>query len=162
MIDGALFLSPEMGVKKEDAILPKHVTLVEDEALLSEMEPEEAEFFREFAVVQSRELLESLRRDIAPAVEMADLEFLGKVGEQRLFSFDVNTLPHPFEKPVLFLLGRQDSAVGYKDAWNVLENYPRASYVVLDRAGHGLGEEQKGLFRALAAEWLDRIEENLA
>ena len=58
--------------------------------------------------------------------------------------------------------GRQDSAVGYVDAWHVLENYPRATYAVLDRAGHGLGEEQKGLFRALAGEWLDRVEESSA
>ena len=159
MIDGALFLSPVMGVNREEATLPKHVTLVEDEALLSEMETEEADFFRGFAVVQSRELLDSIRRDVVPAIEIADHEFLGKVAEQYLFSFDVNILPHPFEKPALFLLGRQDSAVGYTDAWNVIENYPRASYVVLDRAGHGLGVEQKGLFRALTEEWLDRVEE---
>jgi pimeloyl-ACP methyl ester carboxylesterase len=162
MIDGALFLSPLMGVNLEDRSLPEHVTLVEDKALLANLEADEVAIFQEFAVVQSQELLDSLRVDVIPAIEMADHAFLEKVSEQYFFSFDVNTLPRPFEKPVLFLLGRQDSAVGYIDAWNVIENYPRASYVVLDRAGHGLGVEQKGLLRALAGEWLDRVEESSA
>ena len=50
--------------------------------------------------------------------------------------------------------------IGYIDAWRVIENYPRASFIVLDQAGHGLAVEQKGLFRALAGEWLDRVEES--
>jgi len=40
-----------------------------------------------------------------------------------------------------------------------LDSYPRASFVVLDRAGHALSVEQKTLFRALVNEWLDRVEE---
>ena len=31
------------------------------------------------------------------------------------------------------LLGRQDSSVGYKDAWSILDNYPRGTFAVLDR-----------------------------
>jgi hypothetical protein len=46
------------------------------------------------------------------------------------------------------------------ETWNAnLENYPRGTFVVLDRAGHGLGVEQEDLFRALVGEWLDRVEE---
>ena len=65
-----------------------------------------------------------------------------------------------FDKPALFLLGRQDSHVGYQDAIQILEGYPRATLAVLDRAGHALGVEQEGLFHALINEWLDRVEEN--
>jgi pimeloyl-ACP methyl ester carboxylesterase len=71
-------------------------------------------------------------------------------------------LEHPFPAPALFLLGRQDSAVGYRDAWRVIENYPRASFVILDRAGHCLQMEQPKLFKALVHEWLDRVEEYVA
>ncbi len=39
--------------------------------------------------------------------------------------------------------------------------FPRATFAVLDRAGHGLTMEQTGLFRALVAEWLDRVEEGI-
>lgn len=124
------------------------------------MAPEEAEFFRGFAVVQSRELIESVRNDVFPAFEIADREFFNMVAEPFGFTFDVRNLPQPMKKPVLILLGRQDSSVGYKDAWELLNNYPRASFVVLDRCGHALGVENKGLFQILTNEWIDRVEEH--
>lgn len=64
-----------------------------------------------------------------------------------------------FEKPALFILGKQDASVGYKDAWDILDNYPRGTFAVLDRAGHNLQLEQVGLFNCLVNEWLDRVEE---
>jgi pimeloyl-ACP methyl ester carboxylesterase len=66
-----------------------------------------------------------------------------------------------FGKPTLILVGRQDSVTGYRDAWDLVEHYPRATFAVLDRAGHGLDLEQRGLFEALVGEWLDRVEEAL-
>ena len=68
-------------------------------------------------------------------------------------------LPMPFDKPALFLLGRQDADVGYKDAWKLLDNFPRATFAVLDRAGHFVSMEQERLFGHLVTEWLDRVEE---
>jgi pimeloyl-ACP methyl ester carboxylesterase len=78
------------------------------------------------------------------------------------FSFDVDAVAAPFEKPVLILAGRQDGIVGYRDAWGILENYPRATFAVLDRAGHNLQIEQERLFNALVGDWLERVEEQLA
>lgn len=159
MVDGALFLVPAMGLARQERTLPEQVTLKEDEALLAELAPEEAALFRQTAVVQSRALLDSLKEDIVPARRAADFKFLEKVYEQYQFSFDVTRLPQPFEAPSLFLMGRHDTSVGYRDAWEVMEQYPRASFVVLDRAGHFLAREQKALFLALADEWLARVEE---
>ena len=51
--------------------------------------------------------------------------------------------------------------VGYRQAWDILENYPRATFAVLDRAGHCLEIEQEVLFHALAGEWLDRVREHI-
>jgi hypothetical protein len=45
-----------------------------------------------------------------------------------------------------------------RSGWQILERYPRATFAVLDHAGHGLGIEQPYLLRALIGEWLDRIE----
>ena len=60
-----------------------------------------------------------------------------------------------------FLLGRQDHIVGYRDQWDIIDNYPRATFVVLDRAGHGAAPvEQYELCQALMSEWLDRVEES--
>jgi pimeloyl-ACP methyl ester carboxylesterase len=56
--------------------------------------------------------------------------------------------------------GRQDSAVGYSRAWELLEQFPRATFAVLDGAGHALPHEQPELLGALVTEWLDRVREH--
>jgi pimeloyl-ACP methyl ester carboxylesterase len=61
--------------------------------------------------------------------------------------------------PSLIVAGRQDTAVGYRDQWRIIESYPRATFAVPDRAGHGTTPEQDQLFSALINEWLDRVEE---
>ena len=66
----------------------------------------------------------------------------------------------PYRRPTLLVTGRQDSTVGYARAWELLEQYPRATFAVLDRAGHALPHEQPELLRALVTEWLDRVREH--
>jgi pimeloyl-ACP methyl ester carboxylesterase len=68
------------------------------------------------------------------------------------FAFDVDDLQQPFPAPTLILVDRQDAAVGYRDQWRLIENYPRGTTAILDRAGHGLEVEQQALFRALVSE----------
>ena len=58
------------------------------------------------------------------------------------------------------MTARQDHLCGYRDAWNLLDNYPRATFAVLDRAGHFVNIEQDVLCQALMREWLDRVEES--
>ena len=65
----------------------------------------------------------------------------------------------PDHGPTLFVLGRQDSVVGYRGAFALMDGYPRATVAVLDRAGHGLPWEQPELFAALGSDWLDRVEQ---
>jgi hypothetical protein len=40
-----------------------------------------------------------------------------------------------------------------------VENYPRVTVALLDRAGHLAMVHQRTLFTALVHEWLDRLEE---
>lgn len=160
LIDGVLLIVPITEAELEQRDTPEHVMLVEEKDLLSELVPSEARAFTEGVVVQSRRLLDRLRNEILPAVECADRAFLSRLRRNYAFSFDVDALAEPFAGPALILLGRQDSEVGYRDAWRLVENYPRGTFVVLDRAGHYLPIEQEGLFRTLVNEWLDRVEES--
>ncbi len=123
---------------------------------LAALQPNEQEL-RELVVVQSLELLDSARRVFDPADALADKAFLDRLVPG--FSFDVDALAQPFPAPTLILTGRFDPWVGYQEAYQLLDNFPRATYAVLDRAGHALAIEQKTLFRALVSEWLDRVEE---
>ena len=158
-MDGLLLAVPAIRARDAERTLPPHVPLVEDPALVAALDSHERESFAGIVVVQSAEVLDVMRADIWPAIEAADHDFLGRVHENYAFSFDVDALAEPFAAPALFLMGRQDAVCGYRDAWEIVEHYPRATFAVLDRAGHCLAAEQSGLFRALVGEWLDRVAE---
>ena len=64
-----------------------------------------------------------------------------------------------FDRPSLILTGRQDDSTGYLEQFALLPHYPRATYAVLDVAGHNLQLEQPELFGALVREWLQRAAE---
>ncbi len=160
LVDGLLLICPLIIPESDKRSLPSHVVLAKDEELLASLEPDKREEFESFAVVQTRDVWERTRDEVISGVSIADEEFLTKLQTHGYpFSFDVDAAPS-FEKPALFLLGRQDTSVGYRDAWEIFENYPRGTFAVLDRAGHNMQIEQATLFNALVNEWLDRVEEN--
>ena len=73
------------------------------------------------------------------------------------FSFDLAEEEKSFEAPTLIIAARQDLTVGYRDAWDILESYPRAPFAVLDRADHVWPIETPNLLAALVEDWLARI-----
>jgi len=90
-----------------------------------------------------------------------DEEYLTASGrpENDRFPFDLESGPLRCTAPALCVVGRQDNMVGYQDAWILAEQLPRASFAVLDRAGHALPGEQPTLLRALIHDWLLRVRE---
>jgi pimeloyl-ACP methyl ester carboxylesterase len=161
-IDGLLLTVPLIMADDAKRHVPAHITLVEDPALISELDTDEAEGVIQSAVVQSRKIVDYARANFSSAGEVGDPVFQAKIRvkpENYAFTFDTDVLPNPFPAPTLIVTGRQDSMVGYRDAWQILDNYPRGTFAVLDRSGHFLGVEQEELFHALASEWLDRVEE---
>jgi len=160
-IDGMAMIVPIIIAEDKKRTVPPHKVLVEDPAISAELTPEEADWFG-MSVVHSRKWLDYLRSSPqVPEHENGDSEFLDKIRKQSenyAFSFNVDNVLEPFPGPSLIITGRQDAIAGYRDVWNILENYPRATYVVLDRAGHAL-EEKEDLVHVLINEWLDRVEE---
>ncbi len=158
-VDGLLMSVPLIVAPDAERTRPPHVNLVEDPDMLAELQPGE-EWVPEMAVVQSRELLANIRAVqgfSTPGGDLAFQERIRTVPENYACSFDIDALAEPFPAPTLIVTGRQDASVGYRDAWQIIENYPRATFAVLDMAGHLLTIEQRTLFRALGSEWLDRV-----
>ena len=153
-IDGLLLCAPQVKADPAQAQLPPRTTLVEDPTLVAQLDPGIANL----VVVQSPTVVEAVRTLLAE-VQLADHTFNARLEVAGPFSFDVDTLPTPFGGPTLILTARQDHLCGYRDAWDLLDNYPRATFTVLDRAGHFVNIEQDVLCRALMSEWLDRVEE---
>lgn len=155
LMDGLCLVVPWLS-EHEDSELPSPITLFKDAEALSQLSPEDAERLAGLAVVQNKKVVDWYR-DVAISARPGRNQ---STIENRLYSFDLEALSKPFEEPALILTGRQDTHVGYRDGWDILEMYPRATFAVLDRAGHALGVEQEVLFQALIHEWLDRVEES--
>jgi pimeloyl-ACP methyl ester carboxylesterase len=153
LIDGVMLCAPQVKADPEHANLPPRTTLLKDPALAAQLGG-----IASLVVVQSHPVAEAVR-DVLAEVQIADHPFNERLEESAPFSFDVDRLPVPFGGPTLMLTARQDHLCGYRDAWDLLENYPRATFAVLDRAGHFVNIEQDVLCHSLMREWLDRVEE---
>jgi pimeloyl-ACP methyl ester carboxylesterase len=112
--------------------------------------------FRDYFTVQSAETVDRWERYVAPAAGLADQSALARIGERWELTATADD-ETPYRSPTLLVTGHQDSAVGYAGAWDLLAHYPRATFAVLDAAGHALPHEQPELLRALVTEWLDRV-----
>ena len=156
-IDGVLLSVPVVAGDAADRILPEHRVRFEDADYANALEPGE-EGSREMIVAQGIDVLESWRRAIFPAVEIADHAFLERLGGNYAFSFDPDDLEAPIEAPALIVTGRFDHICGYQEAVALLDRYPYATYATLDWAGHSLPNERKELHDALVSDWLDRVE----
>src|SRR5688572_16796103 len=162
LVDGIAMIVPIIMAEDKKRTLPPYKVLVEDPVVMAELTPEEVDFFG-MSIVHTRKWLDTLRASPqVPEDESGDFEFLGRIREQPenyAFSFNVDDVSEPFPRPSLIITGRQDAMAGYRDSWNIVENYPRATYVVLDRAGHFM-EESASLVKVLMNDWLDRVEES--
>jgi pimeloyl-ACP methyl ester carboxylesterase/putative sterol carrier protein len=153
-MDGVMLDIPGLGRFPNDP--PARQVVSRDPDFNASLQPGE-EWMGHILVVQNRALVERMR-DLMKYWAPLDPEFTPRL-QGKPFSFDATVLPEPFPAPTLFVMGRQDHLVGYKDAWSILDSFPRATFAVLDRAGHLLDLEQPVLQKALINEWLDRVEE---
>jgi pimeloyl-ACP methyl ester carboxylesterase len=157
-IAGLLLICPCIIAERARRDLPKFRVLESDPQLMAGLGEAERAEFAELAVVQSEVTLERFRAEVVPGIRAADEAFLTRLQRDGFpFSCDVDRLAQPFDKPALILAGRQDPWVGYRDAWRILENFPRASFAVLDKAGHNLQIEQAEIFELMVREWLARM-----
>lgn len=66
-----------------------------------------------------------------------------------------------FEKPSMFLVGKQDSVIGYKDAFSLMEKYKMStSYIALNGAGRNLQIESPHIFNTMLTEWLNIVDKS--
>jgi pimeloyl-ACP methyl ester carboxylesterase len=161
-VAGMALICPAIIGDRSQRDLPPRTVIVENAQLLASLDPTDAEIYGSMAVVQDESNWKRFRDEILSGIRIADEAFLQRLSQRYSYSFDVDDLPQPFSKPVAIIVGRQDQVTGYRDAWRILENYPRGTFAVLDRAGHNVHIEQSQLFHALVGEWLDRVRESMS
>jgi pimeloyl-ACP methyl ester carboxylesterase len=158
-VAGLLLICPLIVADQEKRSLPPRRIIVKNRKLISELDRSDANEFSSMAVVQTRENWERFRDEILVGLKVANTAYLEQLASKGYaFSFDVDSFCEPYDKPTLIIGGRQDTSVGYRDAWSIIENYPRATFAVLDSAGHNLQIEQAQVFSTLVSEWLDRMQ----
>ncbi len=155
LIDGLMLCAPQVKADPAQAHLPEKTTLVEDPQLLAELGP-----VADLIVVQTPRVVEAVRQVLAEA-QRADFSHQERLETAGPSSFEIAAPPVPFDGPTLIITARQDQIVGYRATWDLLDTYPRATFAVLDRAGHFVPIEQDVLCHALMREWLDRVEESI-
>lgn len=158
-VDGVLMVVTGVILDREARTLPEHHVIRQDPAFTAALHPEE-DWMASTLVVQTTSTLETIRTHFLAYETVQDP--LAERLYSHPYTFNADTFPEPCPAPALILTGRQDHIVGYRDAMTILDNFPRATYAVLDRAGHMLSAEQPKLTRALMDEWLDRVEEYVA
>jgi pimeloyl-ACP methyl ester carboxylesterase len=155
-IRGLLLLAPMIIPKFEDRVVPQKTVLKRDVNLISSLSSEDADEFCSMGVLQGLTEWERFRNEILLPSKRTNYEFLNRILQNGYgFTFETSS---KLEYPTLIITGRQDHIVGYQDAWRLIENYPRATFAVLDMAGHNLQIEQTDLFNALVHNWLDKLE----
>lgn len=158
LVDGLLLICPLAIHETQEANAPAFRVLEKDESLLNSLSDKDRQYFEEINVLQNKRVWERFKQDILPGLEIADYAFLeNSLGQHVPYTVNVDLVEKPYRQPTLMLMGRQDSAVGYRDHWQLVENYDRASFVILDKAGHNLEIEQEILFNEIVKEWLTRV-----
>ena len=153
-IAGLILLCPLIVPGYHKGSIPPLTVLEEDKEFISKLPQEERESFEWLSVIRNKKTYTQFINDIYVDFKLHDSYFLDNILDGS-FSYDVDDLDKSFEKPCLIMTGRQDTEVGYKDQFKLIDNYPNATYIALNRAGHNLQIEQSELFTSILKGWLN-------
>ncbi len=163
LVQGLFLMAPSVNSDYDVRDLPEQMVITSDPDAIALLPEHLQPLILSTLSVQTRPVIQRIIDEYCDSFPRADQAFLQKLRATKTYSYhpEVDKLDPPFDKPSLILTGRHDNHTGYADAFQLARNYPRATYVTLDRAGHGVYLEQDTLFRALTNEWLDRVEESV-
>ncbi|KAJ6028420.1 alpha/beta fold family hydrolase [Penicillium herquei] len=163
-VDGLLLRVPLIEPKDSARDLDAFKPLVADKEVMSSMSDQDRALLGN-VLIQTPAYIQALKAKYEgiylPAVNSSDTKVLDPIRAdpqryQLSFSLDEGA---KFLAPTLVICGRQDDSVGYRDSLRLLELYPRSTYIVLDRATHGLPIDETGVFEALVRDWIFRVNE---
>jgi pimeloyl-ACP methyl ester carboxylesterase len=156
-VDGLLLICASAVSDHARRDVPPHAPQEVDQAFLDSLSPQDRKDLTENNVIHTRRVWERFKAEVLPGLKAADWDFLNNcLSRHTPYHEDIDQVETPYPQPALMVMGHQDASVGYRDHWKVLENFPHASFVVLDKAGHNLEIEQPELFNSLVKEWFLR------
>lgn len=161
-ITGLLLRVPCIFAEDARRTLPPFRALVADDAFMATLDADDRTSLGDL-LIQTPSYAEALKHKRDAVVQPAIQATAPIANEIRAdpgrygFTFDLIEAEKTFDEPTLIIAGRRDTTVGYRDAWSILDSYPRATFVALDRADHGWPMERPNLLPALIDDWLARM-----
>jgi pimeloyl-ACP methyl ester carboxylesterase len=155
---GAMFICPVFIPDYNKRTLPRQKILyneiVDEKITKSQL----YQAFTVTAVYSNENILRHYDHDVYSGLKIKDTDFLETYHDSGYgYLEDVDDIKTPFDKPTLFVMGKQDGVVGYEDSFGIWKNFPRASFCILDESGHNVQFEKIEIFNVLTREWLGRI-----
>lgn len=138
-----------------DDLQPEQPTTLIDDGTAAELPQWQRQEFDGYFVVRTADTVARFRASVVPALGHYDAEAV-----ERVMAGDLDPDPNTvrYGRPVLVMVGRHDSFVGYRQYQGLLDAYPAATAMVLADAGHALPHEQPELVAAALAKWLRRVD----
>jgi pimeloyl-ACP methyl ester carboxylesterase len=149
LVLGLALLCP---VAERSRDVPDHNAVRQEVAAYDELEPAQRAGFDEYFVVRTAATARRYRDEVVPGTTLVDESALGRI----FAGWAVDVGSGTFSAPTLIAAGRHDSVVGFTDATDLLDRYPRATLAVFEDTGHALMHERPKLLAAFVADWLDR------
>lgn len=115
--------------------------------------PKQAELLERMVVINERTYQRS-QTDFLRAIALADSGFLQTLSSGKYASDYIEQDHRIHNHKTLFLLGYQDTSVGYQDALDLLPYYPHANVNLLSDASHSFFLEHPRQFESLIGSWL--------
>ncbi|TQR18422.1 alpha/beta fold hydrolase [Psychrobacillus vulpis] len=138
--------------------LPQKIVINKNEALLSGLEHDIKIAIETLMNYQDEEHIKCFLSEIQPGRVLANKNFLLSNWRENGYSLSEEPFHNVKEisQTALIILGKQDAICGYEDHFFLLKKFSKATFAILDHAGHMLQIEKRELVQSLMKDWLTR------
>jgi len=143
-----------VNAKMKDRNLPENETIEVDEEFLKNLSEEEQKFALKDMAIINEKTFSRYKVEVYDELRKADRKFILDLFFNK-YNYELLEKERiPVKRPVLFIVGKQDSVCGYKDTLSILDYYENPTVHILNRASHNLHIEQEETFNMLIKDWL--------
>ena len=164
-IDGSLFIVPCPMADRPPRQLPEKQFTEYDEEFMDTLPEEWRARMESWGCMMNKRVWRTFEQDIIPGLKLEVKPYTRYIVDnayKHTYEEDKeNGFKNiKFDKPSLWITGKQDHYVGYKDSLPYITNeqFTRSTFVALDGASHLIPNEKEDLFHLLVEDWLYRIE----
>lgn len=152
---GMLLIAPAFDHKIEGA--SKGIYAI-DREFIDTLAEDERRTFMQMNANLTKETWERYREYVLPSIRTNEDNDYMRSKLKGSFSFDINKMliKNHFNQPVLLLTAKYDLAVGYKEQYKWLDIFQKASYFVIDGAGHNMHIDQPVIFDRIVRGYIEQ------